>query len=139
LQFDTIVLGGTVVTPTGTSKNPDVIAVRNSYHGASPSSNTITSHSTWNIRSTLRLVCITPFVPMPIAVALQERGKRLRRSIVGYRSISRDRMARFAMPLSRASSITTKRPTLIRELLSAHFDTSPTYGLEGWIGLVAHR
>jgi alanine-glyoxylate transaminase/(R)-3-amino-2-methylpropionate-pyruvate transaminase len=27
--------------------NPDVIAVRNSYHGASPSSNTITSHSTW--------------------------------------------------------------------------------------------
>src|SRR6476660_9501778 len=27
--------------------NADVIAVRNSYHGASPSSNTITSHSTW--------------------------------------------------------------------------------------------
>src|SRR6266404_1567259 len=27
--------------------NADVIAVRNSYHGASPSNNTITSHSTW--------------------------------------------------------------------------------------------
>ena len=27
--------------------NADVIAVRNSYHGASPASNTITSHSTW--------------------------------------------------------------------------------------------
>ncbi|HVF38521.1 MAG TPA: aminotransferase class III-fold pyridoxal phosphate-dependent enzyme, partial [Gemmatimonadaceae bacterium] len=27
--------------------NSDVIAVRNSYHGASPSSNTLTSHSTW--------------------------------------------------------------------------------------------
>ena len=27
--------------------NPDVIAVRNSYHGASPASNTLTSHSTW--------------------------------------------------------------------------------------------
>jgi len=27
--------------------NADVIAVRNSYHGASPSSNTLTSHSTW--------------------------------------------------------------------------------------------
>jgi alanine-glyoxylate transaminase/(R)-3-amino-2-methylpropionate-pyruvate transaminase len=27
--------------------NPDVIAVRNAYHGASPASNTLTSHSTW--------------------------------------------------------------------------------------------
>jgi alanine-glyoxylate transaminase/(R)-3-amino-2-methylpropionate-pyruvate transaminase len=27
--------------------NSDVIALRNSYHGASPSSNTLTSHSTW--------------------------------------------------------------------------------------------
>jgi alanine-glyoxylate transaminase / (R)-3-amino-2-methylpropionate-pyruvate transaminase len=27
--------------------NPDVIAVRNSYHGASPASNNLTSHSTW--------------------------------------------------------------------------------------------
>jgi alanine-glyoxylate transaminase/(R)-3-amino-2-methylpropionate-pyruvate transaminase len=27
--------------------NPDVVAVRNSYHGASPSANTLTSHSTW--------------------------------------------------------------------------------------------
>jgi alanine-glyoxylate transaminase/(R)-3-amino-2-methylpropionate-pyruvate transaminase len=27
--------------------NADVIAVRNSYHGASPSANTLTSHSTW--------------------------------------------------------------------------------------------
>ncbi len=27
--------------------NADVIALRNSYHGASPSSNTLTSHSTW--------------------------------------------------------------------------------------------
>lgn len=27
--------------------NADVIAVRNSYHGASPSTNTLTSHSTW--------------------------------------------------------------------------------------------
>ncbi len=27
--------------------NTDVIALRNSYHGASPSSNTLTSHSTW--------------------------------------------------------------------------------------------
>ncbi len=27
--------------------NPDVIAVRNSYHGSSPGTNTLTSHSTW--------------------------------------------------------------------------------------------
>ena len=27
--------------------NPDVIAVRNSYHGASPGTNNLTSHSTW--------------------------------------------------------------------------------------------
>ena len=46
--------------------NADVIAVRNSYHGASPSSNTITSHSTWkypvNVASGVHhTVCPDPY------------------------------------------------------------------------------
>jgi len=46
--------------------NADVIAVRNSYHGASPSSNTLTSHSTWkypvNVASGVHhTVCPDPY------------------------------------------------------------------------------
>jgi alanine-glyoxylate transaminase/(R)-3-amino-2-methylpropionate-pyruvate transaminase len=46
--------------------NPDVIAVRNSYHGASPSSNNLTSHSTWkypvNVASGVHhTVCPDPY------------------------------------------------------------------------------
>ena len=46
--------------------NADVIAVRNSYHGASPSSNTLTSHSTWkypvNVSSGVHhTVCPDPY------------------------------------------------------------------------------
>jgi alanine-glyoxylate transaminase/(R)-3-amino-2-methylpropionate-pyruvate transaminase len=58
----------------------DVIAVRNSYHGASPSANTITSHSTWkypvNVSSGVHhTVCPDPyrsrFQGTPEAIATQ--------------------------------------------------------------------
>jgi alanine-glyoxylate transaminase/(R)-3-amino-2-methylpropionate-pyruvate transaminase len=60
--------------------NADVIAVRNSYHGASPSANTITSHSTWkypvNVSSGVHhTVCPDPyrsrFQGTPEAIATQ--------------------------------------------------------------------
>ena len=57
----------------------DVIAVRNSYHGSSPSTNTLTSHSTWkypvNVASGVHhTVCPDPGIARPTP-AHQKRSR----------------------------------------------------------------
>ena len=105
--------------------NADVVAVRNSYHGASPSSNTLTSHSTWkypvNVASGVHhTVCPdpyrSPFRGTPAEIASQ--------SVADLRDLIRfgtsGALAAFiAEPIQGVGGATSGAPNYLKEAYAA--------------------
>lgn len=60
-------------------------------------------------------------------------------SIVGLKPRAEHTFVRMAMPLTRVTSVGTRQPEVIRQLLAAHFGVSPVYEPYGWISLHALR